>query len=287
MANEITVSVADAGLPEIWMSEALLGLYDRRLVSVEPVIWVKEVTGKNKGDNIDFTEFADTSTNAVGSDGSVTNQSITHTQRQVALSSWREATWDVVDRASLQSVFDYSVLAPREQAAAIGEYMDDTVLDDHGSFNGSNAIGDTANPAPLNIDFCLDADAVLYQVPLPDKEPRHFVLYPRSYAQLFKGELVASASHSGGDKGAQVSGTIKTILGWPVIRTSRVVTTGTPYVAKNLLLGRHAIAMGISRDIKLDVFRVDKANQYSTDVLFGEAVIRSNFAVTMNNKSAA
>lgn len=287
MPNEITVTVADAGLQEIWISEALEGLYEAKKVAKEPVIWVKMMTGKSKGDNIDFTEFSDSSVNNVGADGTLTNQAITHTQRQVALSRWREVTWDVVDRVSAQSALDYSIEAPREQAGALGEDMDDSVLDDHGSFSGNYNIGDTVSPGPMNIDMILDAEINLRNTPVPEKEQVHLVLGLRAYAQLFKNELLAGADQSGDGKGAQVTGQIKTVLGYPVIRTSRVVSTGTPAVLKNFLLGRRAIAMGISSDLNPEVFRTQKSKRYSTDILYGEAVIRSNFAVVMNTKSAA
>lgn len=287
MPNEITATVADVGLREVWISEALEGLYESKKVAKEPIIWVKQMTGKNKGDNIDFTEFTASSVNTVGADGTLTNQAITHTQRQVALSRWREVTWDVVDRVSAQSALDYSVEAPREQSRALGQDMDDSVLDDHGSFSGSYNIGDTSQPGPMNIDMILEAEINLRNAPVPETEPVHLALGLRAYAQLFKNELLAGASDAGSAKGAQVTGQIPSVLGYPLIRTSRVVSTGTPAVLKNFLLGRRAIAMGISTDLNPEVFRTQKSKRYSTDILYGEAVIRSNFAVVMNTKSAA
>ena len=289
MANETTASSADAALQEIWISEALRQLLAKRKVSKEGVVTVKMVSGKKKGDNVDFTELSGIGTTATNTDGTVTNQVLTHTQRQVALTNWRESTITIVDRADVQSVLDYDTEVPLVEAAALGQYMDDTILDDHASLTGVSAqVGNAAAPGAFNSDMALEADTGLQDQNVEAEDGQiHWILSNRAYAQLFKNEVLQSASDSGDDKSAVVTGQLRKLLGYDIIRTSRVVSTGTPSVHKNMLLHEKCIAMGISRDLQVDKFRLAKNTQYSTDVIFGEGVIRAVLGVTINTSTVA
>ena len=282
MANEITVTIADASLAEIWIAEALRAVYAKAVVARPEVILIKMLENGKKGDNLDFTEIGSLSVNNVGADGGITNQATTQTQRQVALSTWQECTWDVVDRVQLQSVLDhykeFSVAAGQALAVA----MDDAVLDDHGSFTGSNAIGSTTSPSQMSDDLALEAVVVLDNGNVPEDQ-RTWVFSPRAKADLLKLSKFSDAQATGFKKGSQLTNLFGELYGSPVVTTSRVITTGAPSVRKNLYLHREAIAMGIVRKINIEkLARVAKRTPYSADVLYGEAVIRSAFGVTIN-----
>ena len=287
MANEITVTVADASLPEIWIPEALRARYAKAVVSKSDVILFKMVTDENPkvGDNLDFTELAALSVNNVGASGSTTNQATTHTARQVALSTWQECTWTIADRTAKQSVLDYFKEFSISAGDALAMAMDDAVLDDHGSFTGSNAIGDTVSPGAMSDDLALEALVVLDDANVPEDE-RTWIFAPRAKAHLLKLSAFSDAHATGFKKSSKLTNLFGELYGSPVVTTSRVVSTGTPVLRKNLYLHREAIAMGMVSKLNIEKFaRTSKANTYSADVLYGEGVIRSTHGVTINTKN--
>src|SRR3990167_3031429 len=159
MANETTSSVGDAAVPVYLVAEALRQLLAKRKISKPGVVLHQMVSGKKKGDEVDFTELSGISTNDTNTDGTVTNQSLTHTARTIALTVWRESTITIVDRLKVQSVLDYDTEVPLVEAAALGQYMDDTVADDHGSLTG--IVGSTASPSAMSSDMRSEADTTL------------------------------------------------------------------------------------------------------------------------------
>lgn len=287
MANEIDVTVADAALREVWVTEALRALYAESVVAKPDVILIKEAKGKEKGDNVNFTQLAALSVNDVGAAGTVTNQATTHTQRQVALNRWREVTWTVVDRVAKQSAIDHEFEFNAQALEALSEDMDLSVLDDHGSFTGDNAKGSTVSPEPMNADLALEAVIELADVRKVKKKNMNLILGIRSAANLFKEDRLGSADKSGKSSGYLISGAVPTFMGIRTLEHPIVVQTGDPLVEKNLLLSKRAIGMGISSEPNFDKFRTSKANQYSTDVLYGEAVLLSTEGVTINARAAA
>lgn len=285
MANEQTFASVDSAVAQIWIAEELEALYEEKQVAKEPIIYTQFKEGLVKGDIVNFSELSTMTVGNVGTDGAVNNQTITHTARTVTIDQHRECTVEVVDRAGAQSVLNYDVIVFRDQAKALGEDMDIGILDDHSSFNGANAIGEPGNPGPMSLDLALEADQVLWDAKVPGTEPRHWLVAPKAYRQFYNNNLLSSAADSGSPKSAAVSGKVPDILGYQVIRTANVRRVGNPAVHKNLLLARRGVGLAMSIDLNPEIFRVRKSKQYSTDVLWGEGVLRSNFAVTINSQA--
>ena len=283
--SEVTVTVADVALPEYWEAVALRGRYANSVLAKPEVVTFKMSKGKKFGDNYNFTETSVLSTNAVSADGAVANQSLTHTQRQVALSLWREVTITVPDRTQIQSVLDYGEEFSFNAGKAMGVYEDDSIADDHGSYTGTNAIGDVADPGAMSDDLALEAVVILDNNNIP-AEDRTWAFSPRAKADLLKMDKFTLANATGFSKGVQLTGEFGDLYGNRVLTTSRIVATGTPSVRKNLYLHKEACALVMERSLNVEVLaRVGKATTWSADILFGEAVIRTTHGVTINTKA--
>lgn len=282
MANEITVTVADAALPEIWEKEALRALYEKRLVAKPDVVLFKVVEGK-PGDNIDFTELGALTVAGVGSDGAAnTNTAMTHTQRQIALSNWRGTNISVPNRTLVQSVLSYDKEFAVAAGGALGQDMDDSILDDHGSIT-TNVEGSTTTPGIMT-DALLRAAILDLEALAVPAEKRTFILHPKARFEILGDENFKNAYATGSDKGIQVSGLMLPLYGIKMVVSSRVVSTGTPAVRKNLLIQEQCLGFALQKDITIT--KHDRVGDYSVrwlaEYLSGDAVLRNNHGVVIN-----
>ena len=282
MANEITVTVADSSIAELWPAEALRARSSRSVLAKPEVVLFKMVEGK-KLDTIRFTELAEMSTNAVGADGTVTNQATTQTQRTITLSEWREVTWRVANRVLEQSVLDYGMEFSKGAGARLGEYMDATIADDHASITTS-VEGSTTNPGAMSDDLALASIVDLDDLSVP-AEDRTFAFRPKAKSELLKLDKFSLAYATGLQKGAQVSGLFGELYGIKVVTSPEIVSTGTPAVLKNLLLHKQCIGLAMQKNI--GIHRKDPpdlSTMWIAEVLYGEAVLRDNHGVVINTR---
>jgi len=283
MANEITVTVADASIPEIWIAEALRALYSEAKVAKKGVIHLELVDGK-PGDKINFTEMGRMTVNTAGASGTVTNQATTQTNRPVSLDQWKEVTWRVAERVMSQSILNYQSEFNAGSMSALAEYMDASILDDYGSIT-TYSQGSTSNPGAMSKELAIAAKADLDGGRVKSTN-RSWLFHPKDYGELLKVAGFVDANVTGEAKGGVRTGLIPTLYGDKVIWTPEVNSTGTPAVRKVFYMQEMAIAMGIQRQPKVVVKDPpDLSKVFIADVLFGEAVIRENLAVIVNTKA--
>lgn len=279
MADEITITVADAALPENWEKKALRALYAARVVAKPDVLLYKVSEGK-PGDNINFTELGALSVAAPSAAGVIANTALTHTQRQIALSSWRSTAISVPTRAMYQSVLEYGQEFSVGAGDALGQDMDDLILDDHGSLTSNNE-GSTTTPIPMS-DALVRAAILDLDVLSVPKEKRTFILHPTAKWALLGDSDFKRSDATGKSEGGMVSGILHPLYGVKFVETPRVVQSGS--VRKNLLLQEKCIGFVVQKDISITKHdRVgDLTVRWIAEYLCGEAVLRQNHGVVIN-----
>ena len=276
MANEVTVTVADASISELWVAEALRARSSRGVFAKPGVVLYKEI--KDNLDVVRFTELAEMSTNAVGADGTTTNQATTQTGRTITISEWREVTWRVANRVLKQSVLDYGLEFAKGAGARLAEYIDSTLADNQGSLT-TNVEGSATSPGPMSDALALAAMVDLDALGVPS-EDRNWIFHPRAKADLLAIDKFSLANATGLQKGAQISGLFGEIYGSKVLMSPEIVASGTPSIRNNYYL--HKECMGVAMQQPLKIHKKDPpdlSTLFIAEVLFGEAVLRENHGV--------
>lgn len=285
--NELTVTVTDPALLEFWDAEALEAAYSEAVIAKSERVVFETSNGKKFGDVYHFTELAAFTTNAVGADGGVTNQSITHTNRNVTIDQWRDVTVTVSDRSKIQSSLEYGEIIARNAGKAIAENLDTALFGNHSSITGANQLGGTTAETveAMSDDLATEANIILDDLKVPQKD-RTWFFAPRSKWQLLKMDKFVDAHRTGKEKGAQTTGLIGELYGSDVLSSALIVSTGSPAVRKNLYLHRQCMAMVMERNLNMEkLARVSKADTWSADVLYGEATIRNDWGVVINTQA--
>lgn len=280
--NELTVTVTDAAIREYWNSEALNGAYSEATIAKKENVIHEFSDGKKFGDVYHFIETAAFTTNAVGADGAVTNQSITHTNRQVSINLWRDVSVTLPDRSNIQSALEYGNWFSKNAGGAIAEYWDEQLFGLHTDIQAANQLGSTTSPEPMSDDLVLEANIVLDDAKVKQND-RAWFFAPRAKYTLLKMDKFVDVMKTGLSKGAQLTGLLGELYGSNVFMSALVVNTGTPAVRKNLYMHRTCMAMVMERELNIEkLARVSKADTWSGDTLGGRAVTRANWGVVIN-----
>lgn len=276
MANEVTVTVADASIAELWIAEALKARSSRGVVAKPEVVLFKNIT--DKADVVHFTELAEMSTNAVGADGTVTNQATTQTARNITINVWREVTWRVANRVLKQSVLDYGMEFSKGAGSRLAEFMDASVLDNNADLT-TNAEGSTGSPSAMSDALALASMVDLDVLGVPS-EDRSWIFHPRAKADLLAIDKFSLAYATGLQKGAQISGLFGELYGSKVLMSPEVVSTGTPAYRANYYIHKECFGFAMQQGIKIHKKDPpDLSTLWIAEVLFGEATLRENHGV--------
>lgn len=279
-ATVTTAANVDSSVSEFWQAKALQQRTAKAVVSKSDVLLYKTVEGM-KGDVVRWTELSGVVSNDAGTDGGVAGGAVTHTARTVTLDNWREVSASFSDRAIAQSVLDQFKEFTDYAARLLAQRMDDTVLDDHGSLT-TNVEGSTSVPSPLNEDLLNAGIADLDGLDIP-AEDRTFIFHTKNKSDLLKLSQFTLAYATGLKQGAQLTGEIPPLYGVKSVVTTRVVSTGSPAVRKNLLLHKECIGFALQKNIRILRFSKTALNdQFAADALWGEAVLRENHGAVIN-----
>lgn len=280
MANEITNTEADKLIPELWRPKMLAGRYDEMTIGKR----VLSVTGdvKAKGDILHVPIEPTVSVNAVGSNGSVTNQALTPTEAQLTVDQWREATIDVVDKAQAQSIIDLVEAFQPAMSKAMAEDADGLLANEHSNIT-TNVVGATAQPYDIvNEDLLTSAVQKLLDLKVPIMNPAEITWFfdTAVWSALKKIAAFNNVNLTGEEVGGGLKMKIPDVYGIPVFFTTQIKTSTT---LKNLLLHKECLAWGMQKNFRLEMLgRVRKSQPVSADWLFGLKVVRNNHGVVVN-----
>ncbi len=280
MANEITTTQLSGVIGDFVRLRALKALY-ARAVTVKRLLNVSADV-KKRFDRVSIPIMPSLSTNAVGTGGSVTNQQVSLSAQEVVVDDWREITVDIDDQANIQSgVANLEEAFADEFGRRMGQYVDLTVLAEHSNITTNTAVGDSANPDPLNDAMLRKAKLTLDRLDV-DEDMRTFFLHWDAHNQLLALPRFTEAQETGFARGVQVSdGMVKGAYGIPVIPSSQVAESTSK---RNLLVQRDCLGVAIQKNFKVErLARVQKSTPISGDILWGVDVVRNNHGVVIHS----
>lgn len=279
MSNEVTITVADASLPEVSEKQALRALYATRVVTRSDVLMLKNVEGK-PGDLIDFTEMGALTVAAIGTDGSVANTAQTQTRRQLALNSFRSTAITVPVQVEAQSILDFGDEFAVAAGGALGADMDNLVMSDYASIT-TNSEGSTTTPGAMT-DALLRASLLDLDALNVAQEMRSFLFHQKAKWELLADPNFKLAYATGASKGAQTTGDLPDLYGIKYRLTSKTATLSGVY--KNILLQQEALAFALQKNLTIKMQEVSGslAKQWIGFYLAGEKFLRENLAVLIN-----
>lgn len=284
MALEWGSTELAAVIPEQWSKDVLAAVYSDNGIMKSILL---TPTDKGRADIVHIAVAPRFSTNAVGSDGSITLQQLTTTDNTVTMNVWREVSVQVIDRDSWQSVYGgYEGLIAQYKEGFIDrlkEYVELDILSLWSSIT-TNVVNDTGDTGAFNLALMRAGMQKLDESRVPKKD-RTLVLSPEAFTRGILGDTqLSSAAVVGGQSLLRDGSTaMPVVYGVKVISSQEVATSGG--LAKNLLIQKETIALAISRTFKfLRLDKVDYTETFSADVLYGRGVIRETFGAVINSR---
>ena len=284
MANETTNTELDFIVPELWQPQLLQAVYD----ADDILNRVQRVDGdvRGKGDILHLPAMPVISTNAVGSSGSVTNQTVTPTEAQLTVDTWRESTMTLVDKADIQSIGDIIAAFQAGAPQALGEKMVSDLLALATDANiTTNVVGDGSQP--------LDEDALAASIGklmatkfggmLRDPNRVSWFLDAAEWQNLKKVGVYTHADVSGSSAYAGDKLALPNFYGVPYFLSNQVRVSSS--IRYNLLAIREALALGVQRNIEMmELPRADLARRFNVNVLYGVKVRAQARAVLVKSR---
>lgn len=237
--------------------------------------------------------------------GSVVQQNATPGNAQIVLDTHAEATFQIPDVSKILAVPDLLKLYMQPAVVALAERIETDLLNLAGQFTANASVG---TPATALTEATIDAaETALFNAKVPASSPKYLVVSGNAYSQLRQINRF-SEYQTAGDAGlrAIVDGTVGKIKDFYVFRSQFVNKFGAPTVTtSNLAFAKDAIGLvtrrlpqplpgtgAIAEYAEMGNFGVrvlmsyapnTLAQQFTVDVLYGCAVLRNAFGVTVRS----
>lgn len=216
---------------------------------VAPLVKRYDSLVKGRGDTVHIPEVSNLSANDKVANTDVTLQSVTESERTIAISNWKEASFLVEDIVKVQSNYDLMAEYTSKAGYAIAQAIDSALLALYTGFTNAD-VGtygvDVTDPVLVAAIQALDeANAPM--------EDRAIVLKPSQKAALMKLDKFVKADYLGQydnptpvKRGPNNRFLWGEIYGVPVYYTTQVPTTaGTPTQTHNICFHKEALALAL------------------------------------------
>jgi len=244
---DITTTTAAVFIPELWSMETLR--QQEAALVVAPLVKRYDSLVKGRGDTVHIPEVSNLVANDKVANTDVTLQSITESERTIAIDKWKEASFLVEDIVKVQSNYDLMSEYTSKAGYAIARSVDTDLLALYGGFS---------NPAVGTYGADIDDDVIVAAIQALDEanaplEDRAIVLHPKQKAALMKIDKFVKADYLGqyanptpvkrGPNNRYLWGEI---YGTPVYYTTQVpVTVATPTETHNICFHKEAMALAL------------------------------------------
>lgn len=286
MANELGATQLSAVQQELWRKTVQSARYSAAVHQQVLLVAEKELT--RRGDIVHLPIFPRLSTNAVGSDGTVTNQSVTLTDNTITVSTHREITVEVLDAEGWQTTFGSSEAMARafgdQYGARLAEYIDNDVFGLHGSIT-TNVVGSTTTPSLMAPGMARAALQKLDENRVP-KQDRSFVFSPKAFWELFGDMGMAMAYATGLNKGVQVAGpgVVPQLYGARFYESPEITVSGS--LDKNLLLHKETIGAVVQINSQIvQLAKIALTTRLTGHTLYGRGVLREDHGCVINTQT--
>ncbi len=291
LANAIVKLVAADALPALMGNLVMGNLVNR---DFEPVL-------AQAGDTVNVPIPPTLVANNIAEGGTVVTQNPNVLNAQIVLNTHAEATFQIPDVTKVLAVPDLLKLYLEPAVIALAEKIESDLLGLYTGFTANTAVGAAGTPL---VESVIDtAETTLFKAKVPASASKYLVVDANAYSQLRQIDRF-SEYNTAGDAGlrALVDGTVGKIKDFFVFRSQFAAKTGSaPVTTHNLAFAKDAIGLVIRRlpqpltgtgaiaeYAELGNFGVrvvmsyqpnTLAQQFTVDVLYGAAVLKSNFGV--------
>jgi hypothetical protein len=292
VANAIVKLVAADALP-VLVGNLIMGNLVNR--DYEPVL-------ANAGNTINIPIPPTMVANNILEGNEVQTQDLSLGNAQIVLKTHAEATFQIPDVTKVLAVPD--LLKIYMEPAAIAQRIEGDLLNLYGDFNTNPPVGIPATPITEKVID--EAETALFLANVPPSEPKYFVVDAATYS-AWRQIPRFSEFQTAGDAGlnAIVTGTVGKVKDFFVFRSQFVPKTGTDVITThNLAFTKNAIGLVIRRlpqplpgtgaiaeyaelgnfgmRVVMSYQPNTLAQQFTVDVLYGCAVLRSSCGVQVN-----
>jgi N4-gp56 family major capsid protein len=243
---DITTTTAAVFIPELWSMETLRA--QEAALVVAPLVKRYDSLVKGRGDTVHIPEVSNLVANDKVANTDVTLQSVTESERTIAIDKWKEASFLVEDVVKVQSNYDLMAEYTSKAGYAIAQTIDSDLLALYSTFTNP-AVGtygtDITDPVLVAAIQALDeANAPM--------EDRAIVLKPSQKAALMKLDKFVKADYLGqydnptpvkrGPNNRYLWGEI---YGVPVYYTTQVPVDGVGPDTHNMAFHKEAMALAL------------------------------------------
>ena len=282
MASEIGNTQLDYTIPELWAEQVLAQVYQEQSM----VNRVDRVDGEVAafGDILHLSAMPTVSVNDVSAAGAVTNQQLSTTEAQLTVDKWKEATVEIVDKASAQSKFNAVEGFKAAFPGALMQQMEIDLLSLYSDVT-TNVEGDGLSP--INEDLITAAIGDLLSAKfgafLRDPNRVTLELHTSQWAAMKKIAGYNHANLTGSSVGGQLQFPVPDVYGVPVLFNTQVQSSSSIY--QNLLHLREAFAIGIQRNIQSETLaRTALTTRITAHCLYGVKTRAQARAVLIKTK---
>ncbi|MBM3787570.1 MAG: hypothetical protein FJW30_24710 [Acidobacteria bacterium] len=295
VANAIVKLVAADALPALMGNLVMGNLVNR---SFEPTL-------AQAGDTVNVPIPPSLTANNLASGGSVVTQNPSVGNAQIVLNTHAEASFQIPDVAKVLAVPDLLKLYMDPAVIAIAEKIESDLLNLYAGFT-ANAVVGTGGTA-LSEAAVDAAETALFNAKVPASSQKYLVVDGTTYGQLRQNPRF-SEFRTAGEAGvrAMIDGTVGKLKDFFVFRSQFVPKTGSgPVTTNNIAFAKDAIGLAVRRlpqplpgtgavaeYAELGNFGVrvlmsyqpnTLAQQFTVDVLYGAAVLRSAHGVQVRS----
>lgn len=295
VAQAIVKLVAADALPALMGNLVMGNLVNR---NYEPVLG-------QAGDTVNIPIVPAMVANNIAEGGTVTTQNPNLGNAQIVLNTHAEATFQIPDVTKVLAVPDLLKVYMEPAVVAIAEKIETDLLGLYASFTANTAVG---TPGSALTEAVVDsAETALFGAKVPSNQPKHLVVDADSYSALRQIPRF-SEFRTAGEAGvnALINGTVGKLKDFFVFRSQFVAKTGSsPVTTHNLAFARDAIGLVIRRlpqplpgtgaiaeyaelgnfgmRVVMSYQPDTLSQQFTVDVLYGQAVIRNAFGVQVES----
>jgi hypothetical protein len=244
---------------------------------------------KQRGDTIHIPHISNLAANDKTQTSEVTLQTVTETETPIAISEWKEVSFEIEDIVKVQSQYDLRSEYTAKAGYAIAQAVDTDLLSLYASLTSTD-VGtygvDVTDPVIVAALQKLDEQ----DTPLED---RYFIIAPSQKAAIMKLDKFVKADFLGQydqptpvKRGPNSRYLWGDIYGVPTYYTNQVpVTAATPTQTHNILFHKEAfaLAMQLSPRTQASYWQKDLSWLVTTDTIYGFSVLRSTFGVEVRS----
>lgn len=270
MANT-TVTTAAAFIPEIWSPEVMYALREslefRSLAKIE-------LSTKGKGDKVNMGRVNFGTARDKSANSAITFDATTDTAVSITLNKYKYKAILVEDIAAIQAEINLLQAKALEVSYPVAKAIDLDIVGLYASITANVDAG--AVTASTMLSKLLELKRTLDTANAP-RDGRVLVVEPYTESVLLETDKLTSADYITSAANPLVEGAIGRIIGFDVVPSNNIQTSGGKYVNMAFVRNR-SLGMALSKDIGMEAWRENKefSDALAAHAIYGVGVLEDD-----------